>query len=118
MGSSVGGSGGGEVDGERSDARRAVCFIGDSGACFFGKVVLPGRVVDSESEPGSSNRCRLLGLVCTAGVFADEPAFSHGRVLTIFAAECVSGGEDTGFENEESRPRSVSIRVLAALAPR
>ncbi len=106
MGSSVGGSGGGEVDGERSDARRAVCFIGDSGACFFGKVVLPGRVVDSESEPGSSNRCRLLGLVCTAGVFADEPAFSHGRVLTIFV------------ENEESRPRSVSIRVLAALAPR
>ncbi len=89
MGSSVGGSGGGEVDGERSVARRAVCFCGNNGACFFGKIVLPGRVVDSESEPGSSNRCRLLGLVCTAGVFADEPAFSHGRVLTIVTVECM-----------------------------
>lgn len=88
MGSSVGGSGGGEVDGERSVARRPVGFCGNGGACFFGEVILLGRVVDSESEPGSSNRWRLLGLACTAGVFADEPAFSHGRVLTMVTAEC------------------------------
>lgn len=71
------------MEGERSAARRDVCFLGDRGACLLGDAMARGRVVELESESGSSIRCRLLGFARASGVFAVEPFFSHGRVLTI-----------------------------------
>lgn len=93
MGSSVGGSGGSEVDGERSDARRAVCFPANGGACFVGRAMVRGRVVDSASEPGSSIRWRLCGFAPAAGADIVVPFFSHGRVLGIITVESLNGVE-------------------------
>ncbi len=59
-----------------------------------------GRVVDSESEPGSSNRCRLLGLALPTGIVVFEPFFNQGSVLGIVTIKSVSGLKELIIESE------------------
>lgn len=96
MGSEIGGSGGGEVEGERSAARRAFCFLGDGGAFRLRDVMARGRAVDSVSEfesgSGSSSLCRLLGLSRVVATTCLDPFCSQGSVLvmaTVRSVMCV-----------------------------
>lgn len=75
MNSSVGGCGGGEVEGVRSGAG-AACFLGFAAAAR-------GSTLSSESELGSSIRCRLAGFGYVGLEEVVVPLLSHGSVLAI-----------------------------------
>lgn len=76
MNSSVGGCGGGEVDGVRSAA---------GAACFLGVVTARGLTLsaESESELGSSIRCRLAGFGRAGWRVVVVPLLSQGSVLAM-----------------------------------
>ena len=90
MNSSVGGCGGGEVEGVRSDAvvsrcsyrgtGRALPAVG--GACLFGFATARG-ALSSESEAGSSIRCRLAGFGRAGWRAFVVALFSQGSVLAM-----------------------------------
>ena len=91
MNSSVGGCGGGEVEGVRTNTIFSRCSYGENllglpavgAACFLGCTTARVLALSSESEFGSSVRCRLGGLGRAGWWVVVVPLFSQGRVLAM-----------------------------------
>ena len=90
MNSSVGGCGGGEVDGVRSGYYQLLSLwrilhgLPAAGiACFLGFATARGLTLSSESELGSIIRCRLAGFEPADWRVVAVPPFSQGSVLAM-----------------------------------